>query len=159
MYVKARFLIKFEQTKSYMVPIFYLIDILVQSMIDLIQLLNLKLHYITKMKMSCSLCKLPLTTSPNESEFDGFHSIHFSRCIHKIDHNSFKTSWTFWTWNKKRLDQQCVIYLPTSRNIWGYHYQVFKISALRPSFPPKMDPPKAKLFYPSINASKWLHMP
>jgi hypothetical protein len=38
MYVKARFLIKFEQTKSYVVPIFYLI-ISSCSMIDLIQLL------------------------------------------------------------------------------------------------------------------------
>jgi hypothetical protein len=40
MYVKARFLIKFEQTKSYMVPIFYFI-ISSCSMIDLIQFLNL----------------------------------------------------------------------------------------------------------------------
>jgi hypothetical protein len=40
MYVKARFLIKFEQTKYYVVPIFYLI-ISSCSMIDLIQLLNL----------------------------------------------------------------------------------------------------------------------
>jgi hypothetical protein len=40
MYVKARFQIKFEQTKSYMVPIFYLI-ISSCSMFDLIQLLNL----------------------------------------------------------------------------------------------------------------------
>jgi hypothetical protein len=87
MYVKARFLIKFEQTKSYMVPIFYLI-ISSFSMIDLIQLLNLisKVHYITK--ISCSLCKLPSTTSPRRPDFDGFHSIRFSRCIHKIDHNS-----------------------------------------------------------------------
>jgi hypothetical protein len=28
-------------------------------------------------------------------------------------------------WNKKCLDQQCFIYLPTSRNIWGY--LVFKV--------------------------------
>jgi hypothetical protein len=40
MYVKARFITKFEQTKSYMMPIFYLI-ISRCSMIDLIQLLNL----------------------------------------------------------------------------------------------------------------------
>jgi hypothetical protein len=38
-YVKARFQIKFEQTKSYMVLIFYLI-ISIGSMLDLIQLLN-----------------------------------------------------------------------------------------------------------------------
>jgi hypothetical protein len=35
MYIKARFLIKFEQTKSYMVPIFYLI-ISSGAMIDLL---------------------------------------------------------------------------------------------------------------------------
>jgi hypothetical protein len=40
MYAMARFLIKFVQTKSYMVPIFYLI-ISSCAMIDLIQLLNL----------------------------------------------------------------------------------------------------------------------
>jgi hypothetical protein len=39
MYAKARFQIKFEQTKSYMVPIFCLI-ISSGSMFDLIQLLN-----------------------------------------------------------------------------------------------------------------------
>jgi hypothetical protein len=39
-YAKARFQIKFEQTKSYMLPIFYLI-ISSGSMFDLIQLLNL----------------------------------------------------------------------------------------------------------------------
>jgi hypothetical protein len=49
MYVKARFLIKFEQSKSYIVPIFYLI-ISSCSMIDLIQLLNLISNSITSPK-------------------------------------------------------------------------------------------------------------
>jgi hypothetical protein len=60
MYAKARLQIKFEQTKSNMVPIFYLI-ISSGSTFDLIQFY---VHYITK--ITCSLCKLPLTTSPNE---------------------------------------------------------------------------------------------
>jgi hypothetical protein len=46
MYLKARFLIKFELTKSYVVPIFYLI-ISSCSVIDLIQLLNLIFKSIT----------------------------------------------------------------------------------------------------------------
>jgi hypothetical protein len=49
MYVKARLLIKFEQTKLHMVPIFYLI-ISSCSMIDLIQLLNLISKSITSPK-------------------------------------------------------------------------------------------------------------
>jgi hypothetical protein len=60
MYAKARFQIKFEQTKSYMVPIFYLI-ISDGLMFDLIQLLNL-ISKSNNTKITCSLCKLPLTT-------------------------------------------------------------------------------------------------
>jgi hypothetical protein len=63
MYVKTRFQIKFELTKSYTVPIFYLI-ISSGSMFDLIQLVNLISKSITSPKLLT--WKLPLTTSPNE---------------------------------------------------------------------------------------------
>jgi hypothetical protein len=84
MYFKARFLIKFEQTKSYMVPIFYLI-ISSCSMIDLsITSPKFLAHYVNCLRLQHQM----------RSEFDGFHRIRFSRRIHKIDHNS-QTSWTF----------------------------------------------------------------
>jgi hypothetical protein len=80
MYVKARFLIKFEQTKSYLI-------ISSCSMIDLIQLLNLISKSITSPKFLAHVNCLRLHHQMR-SEFDGFHSIRLSRCIHKIDHNS-----------------------------------------------------------------------
>jgi hypothetical protein len=87
MYVKARFLIKFEQTKSYMVPIFTLI-ISSCSMIELIQLLNLISKSITSPTFLAHYVNCLRLHHQMRYEFDGFHSIRFSRCIHKIDHNS-----------------------------------------------------------------------
>jgi hypothetical protein len=85
MYVKARFLIK--QTKSYMVPIFYLI-IYSCSMIDLIQLVNLISKSITSPTFLAHYVNCLRLHQQMRAEFDGFHSIRFSSCIHKIYHNS-----------------------------------------------------------------------
>jgi hypothetical protein len=84
MYVKVRFLIQFEQTKSYMAPIFYLI-IYSCSMIDIIQLLNLISKSITSPKHLAHYINCLRLHHQMRYEFDGFHSIRFSRCIH---HNS-----------------------------------------------------------------------
>jgi hypothetical protein len=81
-YVKARFLNKFEQTKSYMIPIFYLI--ISSSMINLIQLLNLISKSITSPTFLAHYVNCLRLHHQMRSEFDGFHSMRFSRCIHKI---------------------------------------------------------------------------
>jgi hypothetical protein len=87
MYANARLQIKFEQTKS-MAPIFDLI-ISSGSMFDLIQLLNLMSKSNTSSKLLVHYVNYLSLHHQMSSEFDGIHSIRFSRCIHKIDHNSY----------------------------------------------------------------------
>jgi hypothetical protein len=73
MHVKTRFQIKFEQTKLYMVPIFYLII----SSGAMSQLLNLMSKSITSAKLLAHYVNYLRLHRQMSSEFDGFHSIHF----------------------------------------------------------------------------------
>jgi hypothetical protein len=104
-----------------MVPIFYLI-ISSCSMIDPIQLLNLipKSVTITSPKFLAHYVNCLRLHHQMWSEFDGFHSMRFSRKTITL-----KLVGPF-PWNKKRLGQQCVVYLPTSRNIFGYQVYSFE---------------------------------
>jgi hypothetical protein len=86
MYVKARFLIKFEQTKSYVAPIFYLI-ISSCSMIDLIQLLNLISKSITSPNFLAHYVNCLRLHHQMSSELMEF-TVYVLACIHKIGHNS-----------------------------------------------------------------------
>jgi hypothetical protein len=51
-------------------------------------LLNLISKSITSLKFLAHYVNCLRLHHQMRSEFDGFHSMRFSRCIHKIDHNS-----------------------------------------------------------------------
>jgi hypothetical protein len=79
-----------------------------------------------KLVRTCSLCKLPLTTSPNELRY-GIRTVFLSRCIHKIGHN-LKCSRNFFMKWKTPWSAKHYLSFYISRNIWNY--LVFKARSL-----------------------------
>jgi hypothetical protein len=117
MYAMARFQIKFEQTMSYMVPIFYLITSS-GSMFDLIQLLKFYI-IITSPKLPAHYVNYRWLLHQMSSEFGGIHSIMYVLADAFTKYTITQKTSRISSWNKNHLDQQYIISRSTSRTIWG----------------------------------------